>query len=77
MHIINIQRFVKSLSQVSEFLKTNHDESVDIIAKRLNTTTDDVEKRLTEVQILDLQKNIIAMKDSDSLDSLMLPENTL
>jgi NitT/TauT family transport system substrate-binding protein len=65
-----IQAFVNSLNQAQVFLNTNNKESVQIVAKTLNTTTEDIEGRFSDVHILSLQENIVAMKKSDELKSL-------
>lgn len=65
-----IQGVINSLNQASEFLNTHQDEAIQIVAKRLNTTSDDVKNRLVGSHILNLQENINAMKKSDNLDSL-------
>ena len=65
-----IQAFVNSLNQAEIYLNTNRDESVQIIAKAINATPDEVEKRFSDIHILNLQENIDAMKKSDDLKSL-------
>ncbi len=65
-----IQGVINSLNQANEFLNTHQDEAIQIVAKRLNTTSDDIKNRLAGSHILNLQENIHAMKKSDSLNSL-------
>lgn len=67
-----IQAIVNSLIEAEEFFDTNREESIQIIAKKLNTTTIDTEYRLSEIKILNLQENINSMKKTGDLRSLFI-----
>lgn len=67
----DIQRIVKSLLEAKDFMNSNKDEAIDIMAKAEGLDRAEVQRGVdTEVHMLDLDENTEAMKKSENIASL-------
>ena len=67
----DVQRIVKSLLEAKDFLNSNKDEAIDIMAKAEGLDRAEVQRGIdTEVHMLDLNENSTAMKKSEEAASL-------
>lgn len=67
----DIQRIVKSLLEAKDFMNSNKDEAIDIMAKAEGLDRAEVQRGIdTEVHMLDLNENTEAMKKSENIVSL-------
>ncbi len=67
----DVQHIVKSLLEAKDFLNSNKDEAIDIMAKAEGLDRAEVQRGIdTEVHMLDLNENIEAMKKSENIASL-------
>ena len=67
----DVQRIVKSLLETKDFLNSNKDEAIDIMAKAEGLDRAEIERGLkSDVHMLDLNENIEAMKKSPEAATL-------
>ena len=66
----DIQAIVKSIAEAQEYRDANWEESVEIMAKAVKMSYQDMESGLRGVEPLDLEANIYAMKESNDTKSL-------
>ena len=67
----DVQRIVKSLLEAKDFINSNKDEAIDIMAKAEGVDGAEVQRGIdTELHMLDLNENIEAMKKSENIASL-------
>ncbi len=67
----DVQHIVKSLLEAKDFINSNKDEAIDIMAKAEGLDRAEVQRGIdTEVHMLDLNENTEAMKKSGSIVSL-------
>jgi len=67
----DIQQIVKSLLEAKDFINSNKDEAIDIMAKAEDVDRGEVQRGIdTEVHMLDLNENSEAMKKSENIASL-------
>lgn len=67
----DIQHIVKSLLEAKDFINSNKDEAIDIMAKAEGIDKAEVQRGIdTEVHMLDLNENTEAMKRSENIVSL-------
>ena len=67
----DVQHIVKSLLEAKDFINSNKDEAIDIMAKAEGVDRVEVQRGIdTEVHMLDLNENIEAMKKSENTASL-------
>ncbi len=67
----DIQHIVKSLLEAKDFIDSNKDEAIDIMAKAEGLDRAEVQRGIdTEVHMLDLDENTEAMKKSENIVSL-------
>ncbi|MBI2470583.1 MAG: ABC transporter substrate-binding protein [Planctomycetes bacterium] len=67
----DIQRIVKSLLEARDFINSNRDEAIDIMAKAEGLDRAEIERGIkSDVHMLDLNENIEAMKKSEETTSL-------
>lgn len=67
----DIQHIVKSLLEAKDFIDSNKDEAIDIMAKAEGLDRAEVQRGIdTEVHMLDLNENTEAMKKSENIASL-------
>jgi len=67
----DVQRVVKSLLEAKDFLNSNKDEAIDIMAKAEGLDRAEIERGLkSDVHMLDLNENIEAMKKSPEAATL-------
>ncbi|HHT9138870.1 MAG TPA: ABC transporter substrate-binding protein, partial [Candidatus Wunengus sp. YC60] len=67
----DVQRIVKSLLEAKDFINSNKDEAIDIMAKAEGLDRAEIERGLkNDVHMLDLNENIAAMKKSEDTVSL-------
>ena len=67
----DIQQIVKSLLEAKDFINSNKDEAIDIMAKAEGLDRAEIARGLkSDVHMLDLNENIEAMKQSENIASL-------
>ena len=67
----DIQHIVKSLLEAKDFINSNKDEAIDIMAKAEGLDRAEIARGLkSDVHMLDLNENIEAMKQSENIASL-------
>ncbi len=67
----DIQHIVKSLLEAKDFINSNRDEAIDIMAKAEGVDRGEVQRGIdSEVHMLDLNENTEAMKKSENIASL-------
>ena len=67
----DIQHIVKSLLEAKDFINSNKDEAIDIMAKAEGVDRGEVQRGIdSEVHMLDLNENTEAMKKSENIASL-------
>ena len=67
----DVQHIVKSLLEAKDFIDSNKDEAIDIMAKAEGLDRAEVQRGIdTEVHMLDLNENSEAMKKSENIVSL-------
>lgn len=66
----DIQQIVKSLFEARDFVFSNMDKSIEIMARNVGISLDEMKRGINGACLLDLNENIKAMEDSNSKDSL-------
>lgn len=65
-HPIEVKKIIASIVEAKDFYTTNQEESISILANRMNKKKEEINEELKGIRFLSLKENIQALKNSTS-----------